>query len=504
MGILDAPPIGVPFLRPSGDATGSTDTARINQSLAARPITVVHGGTFNITASAADAALVIPSNRTLVLWEAELRLVAGSNCLMLRNANHGSAQGDTDISIQGFGRASFNGQGSLQTRQSLYYNSSGLSLASITGLRVRDVQVGPTNATAILLQGITKGRFRSIHLEQDLLTPNQAGIWINMACTDIRIDGVTGKTGDDAIPISPVKNYAAGVPTPNLPYYMSNPNHSTDIHVSNVDVDAGSFLIRLLCGDGLRCQFIQFDNVRNRNANCNDPLFGIGNAGYIPSSSYPALGDIAHITLNGFMGGARFGYPVMLAFGQHCQNIKISDGQINKAWLGALIGSLDTYAPQVDHLMIDGIQEWDASSSSAVGDLVNFRAGSIVTDLQISNMQVKSCQSILNNAGTVTGLKMANVHVGKSFHAPFRSAIPETGQIDNVTVADLNGSGVTYSEAMASRLGPSMPVFAAADVTPSPVAGSHIFCVAGKDPTGGSYANAAEYVGDGSAWNRTF
>ncbi len=158
-------------------------------------------------------------------------------------------------------------------------------------------------------------------------------------------------------------------------------------------------------------------------------------------------------------------------------------------------------------ITIDGVTFARQSvTSSAISDFVVLRAGSVMKGLTLRNMRLFKAKGLLNNpAGiTVSGVDISNISIGTLFAPLVGGAAGETGSMTNISVDAIN-SGVTAFSATTPvklRLSGVMPDVVTGDVVPAPTRGSRIIAKAGVDPTGGSFAQGAEYIGDGTAWNR--
>jgi hypothetical protein len=496
------------WISPSGDPTGATDIALINSLLTTQGAVELRGLGFNI-----NSPIVQPSFTTLLLRNAQVNLVAGSNCNVWQNASQ-TVVGDQQVHVRGIGRASFNGNAYNQARQTSGYtfiNNMGFNAVQINGFSIQDIQIGPTNAWGMFLQGCSFGRIKGIHFEQDRSTTYQDGIDIGLGCHDIAISDLTGQTGDD---ISAVQAYQYPAPAyvgllPLAPIYQPGASPSLPLNVANItwrniNVNGPFCIIRVFNDNTCTVKNLAGSGLRNTNTSQSGSLFAIGSSVLIANSShYPAAGVNEGFTFEDLScaGGIASGYGAV-ALDSHMDDLRVSGIDVGfGAFNTQLIGTpANNYSPTVTNVAIDHLKA-RASAAGTVSDLVNFRTGSIVTQFTLKDVELVAAQHLLNNAGTVTGLHVRGIHVGTCFSPPFNSAIAETGDIDDVTVDALSGTTVTYSEAMALKMGMHMPQFQSTDTTPAATAGSFAQAASGKVLDAGA-ATAAVYAAGGSAWTR--
>jgi hypothetical protein len=495
---------------PSGDATGAADIAAINAALLTAGTIILRG---NLTI---NAPIRIPSNTTLVLWESTVTLASASNCNIVQNYDQ-TATGNTNITIKGIGRASFNGNPTNQVRQSLaktdgtggtsLYNNVGLYFVQVAGLRVEDVQIGPTNAYAVTQYGVTNARWSRIRLEQDGSTTNQDGIDIGTGCSDITVEHIRGKSGDDGFAVHSITWWVSTAPDAVPPLYQvtgaaPNGRNTTRIFYRDIEIDAGINLLRLNSDSVSPLSVVEMTNAANTNTNGNGALLSIGSAGYVNATKTPSTTQLTDVRFINIQGGARFGAKTAISLDQSCSRIRVANVDLlSKAWPTALVGTgANNYSPTVSDVVIDGVTA-AATGTTAVGDLVNFRSGSTVSDITLRNIKVAECQAILNNASALTNVTLRNISTGKAWRIPFNSATPETGDFSDVRVASLDAAVTkTYGAAAVAKLD-RCPVVVSADTTPSSATkGSRIICDHTKDPTGGAGTTGGEYLASGSAW----
>lgn len=499
------------WLSPSGDATGATDIAAINAALAAKQVVELRGPGFII-----NAPIVQPSNTTLVLRNATVRLADHSNCNLWQNANRDLA-GNRNVSIVGIGRAYFDGNASGQDRQTGYalLNNVGIAPVMVDNLQIRDIQLGPTNIWGIFLQGVTNSHIANVRMVQDNSTTYQDGIDVGLGCRNVKITGTRGVTEDDIHAVFAMQyqsSYFGPIPLHALyqpgSVLSSSPGALaiSNIHYEDTQVDGPYNLLRIFNDDTATVSGIVGRNLRNLRPGSQAGFSTASPHLYIDPTHLPAVGSVSGVSIDGLICAPN--NDVAVGLNSHIDGLEISNLDLLKdSWQGIIGTSAvggqghasDT--PTIRYCVFDGIKA-AASASYATNDIMAFHSGAVVQDITVRNVAVRECHSILNNACAVTGLHLRNVHVGLCDAIPFNSSTAETGDFNDVIIDALAG-GVTktYGTAIAARMGTLMPRFEAADTTPVAVGGSYAWSAAGKVLDGGS-AVQAFYVSDGAVWGR--
>lgn len=463
--MVDGYPVNI-SLTPSGDATGATDSTEINEALATATTVTLQGGTFYI-----NTPILQPSNTLLILWEATVFLVAGSNCNIWRNTNQ-TVAGDVNVYIQGFGRASFNGNAINQARLAIpkgdgtginsFLGNTGMSPVSIAGFKAQGIQLGPTNGWGMFLQGVTNFDV-DVFMEQDASTTFQDGVDVGLGCSNGRIK-IRGKTGDDACGVMAIQWWntaGAGIDGIHPLYYVgAAPANGMPMAVADItydiDVNAAYHSLMFFKDDTSTTKNITATQLKNRNPANQDALVGVGDFYANP----------AHRAVPGSLTGVTI--PLLVG---HTLSTAISlDGHIDWAsfgmvdlqdssWTGSIIGTgANNFSPTVRDVVLGGVKGISLGSAY-VGDVMNFRAGSTVTNLTIANVELKEAQAILNNAATaITGLRLRRIHIGKCYRTPFNSGTPEGSDVVDVVVdstdvaVTIRGSLKTTRTALKNRV----------------------------------------------------
>ncbi len=215
-------------------------------------------------------AIELPSHTTLILLGAYLFLADRANDNLIRN--HNLVDGNADIHVIGLGGARLDGNAANQDRAvrgrdveiwmerqgmplarstrdvvgemsvaefearraseeptitsreseimtGLLLANMGLRFCNVADLSLRGFAIGPTNAWAMMLEGLKNVLISDITLAQDGREPNQDGIHVCGPAERIAISNILGTCGDDAIALDAVtgqKGPIAGVTINNV------------------------------------------------------------------------------------------------------------------------------------------------------------------------------------------------------------------------------------------------------------------------------------------------
>lgn len=364
-------------VRPSGDTSGVTDIAAINAALAANPVVRLKGGLFHT-----NAPILQPSNTTLILEQAEVRIINGANCNVWRNKDQ-TAVGNANIYVKGIGRAFFNGNATGQTLQSGYnvINNLGMSAVRVTGLHVEGIQIA-SRFWAAFQQGVINATWRDIGLEQDRSVPiYQDGIDVGPGSSKITISGLRGVTGDDIVAIFGMQ-YESAVfgPYPLHPLYQPGsalPLDISDINISDIQVDGPYNVVRTFSDNTCTIKRVQIKDVRNLNPNNTLALFSTGAPDtYILAGRYPVPGCVSAVRVEGL--GGRSAVPVSLD--SHIDDLVVLNIDPVQLGAGKIVGTREgSFQPTVRNVVIDVSSKLGASLAS----MSSFRSGSTVTNLKL-------------------------------------------------------------------------------------------------------------------------
>jgi hypothetical protein len=484
------------LIEPSGDISGATDSSAINSALSAGNVTL--RGTYYVSST-----ILIPSNRLFLLWDAEVILTAGSARNILRNTDQ-NATGNSNIHVYGIGKAILNGQASSQSSASAI-NTIGVSWVHVTDLSMSNITIGPCYGPCMVSQGVVKGRYYNIELAQDLSTSNQDGIDFGPACSDIIVDGVYGKTGDDCISIFAQKTAGFG----HSIYKAASANASiSNITIRNVTVDVGINPVRLQAGDTYTSggtfpntlsgvHIANFVNLNNNTASNGYSMIVFGEVEYVTTP--PAKEDLRDITFNGYRGRA----SVIVGATTNFMDVHISNVTITSPWktfMGVPQYSTAT-SHTIDNVTFSNIKTTD-SSTDATGSVLNSRTGSAWSRITVDGADIRRCGNILNNGGSMDPMVVKNINVTTFSGQVIRSTNTELGALENIYLRSPTATNLYLTTSTRLRLN-NVPAFKSGDVVPdATTAGSMIHAEAGFDPTNTGHTTGGVYLSSGSVWFR--
>ena len=482
-------------LRPIGAVD---DAARINAALAANPCVILHGGDLYAGQFDIKSALVMPSNRTLILMDAEVRrrsdgaAASSTDSRILVNANQNST-GDSNIFVHGVGRAVFNGMASEHTRNttSLRFNH-GISLVNVTNYQFTNITIGPTNGFAALQQKCTFGKWTNIHLAQDVTTPNQDGIDFGPGCSDIVVNGVTGKTGDDLFSIF-AQNTSASI-DPYISGLTAAERNIANLYFHNIDVDVAINVWRINHGDGSTIDKIVATDVVNRNLTSQYAVVNVGSTNYVTTTGVKA--NCKRFSLKGFWGGGRY----LLNTENNFQQFEFSDISIVSAWLGIIanFNTVTSFVPDFADVTIDGLR---TVNSVSFGMVMATKTGVTAANIVLRNFHIAKASGVLNNSGTVTNLVLQNLHFDALSATPFVSAVAETGDWDGVSAGSTSGVSNRYTgAAVKAKLGPKMFYLRSGDTVPAKTVTSVATTQGSMSLDGTTRTFGASWIADGTTW----
>lgn len=542
---------GGTILTPSGDTTGATDRTAINAALAAGAATL--RGDFIV-----NGPILMPSNSTLILHDAEIRLASFSNCVLLRNT-HQDATGDSRLRVLGVGRARLRsvigavittaasaGATTLTLGEPIPLGSYrvGTNSSSEPVTVIACTSTAPYTATLasglVGAQAVGRGIFNQIRAGGDIRTgmgvffvnvhdyvvqnvsigPTAAFTAIQQASTDGRWTNVEMVQNDcltnqDGIDVGPgCRNiviegstghtgddlcsiYAQNT-SPSLHPYIKTLTAAerdvSNITIRDIDAAIGINPLRLQAGDGSKLSKVRAFNINNRGGG-SWPVIDFGPTGYVDVA--PAAGDLSDVVIDGYTGGAKY---VLALDTPGIRGVAARNIKIHGDWT-AIIGFINANgaSPGASDIVVEGVV---TDNTGGGGALIGLPSGTF-TNITVRNVLMRRAGAFLANGATITGLLIENVKAVVMSGIPFRSTVAETGAVDNARVGTYSAGLQRYAGAPSKlRFAGDVPDVIAGDVAPLPTRGSQLTAKA-VDLTGGSTPADAQYVGDGVAWNRT-
>ena len=242
-----------------------------------------------------DRAILLPSDLTLRLEDAHLRLADSCFCNIFRNEHAGELTAtDHDIAIEGAGRCILDGgnYNGLSERNSLTGSLPHISqnntilLANVQGFRLTGLSIIDQRWWGIDLLACRGGLARDIsfrssplYCEEDgtmsnilrergsmeysrILIKNSDGIDIRRGCRDISVENITGFTEDDGVAITGLNGRLEEL------YCPPGMTDIQNISVRGVRMASWCANVRLLNQGGVRLSNILIDGVFDTSASC--------------------------------------------------------------------------------------------------------------------------------------------------------------------------------------------------------------------------------------------
>jgi hypothetical protein len=218
----------------------------------------------SVTGDASDVwslteSLVLPSDTTLLLLGATLRLADGVGDTMIRNASaeRGDEARDHDVHVVGVGGAHVDGNAAAQhgvvvpveepQHQGLEYpfhRRNAIDLHRVDRFSVTGLRIGPTNAYPIAPEDVTDGYVADILYCQDGTTRNQDAINVGGPARNVVIENLRGRLADGAVTIA-----SRGTATSHKSIYEGG--DVRNIHVRNCHFEGVELVEHRWTGEGI-------------------------------------------------------------------------------------------------------------------------------------------------------------------------------------------------------------------------------------------------------------
>lgn len=260
-----------------------------------------------------EKTILLPSDMTVVLEDAHLRLADGVFENIFRNRNCRTDHGNTmegeqkNIRILGNGNALLDGGKHNGLVEQMIRDNPGkyppLSINLLIFLHnVRDFTISGLNIIdsrwwSICCVYCRWGRITDIDFKMYGTQENQDGIDLRVGCEYITIENITGITGDDTIAMTalPLDDF---VPERKLKVEGKNP-YIHDITIRNVISSThGCSIIRFLCEDGAQLYNVLVDGIMDTGETyCGAPFFfGVSGTHFVKDRAH-VMGEVRNITI---------------------------------------------------------------------------------------------------------------------------------------------------------------------------------------------------------------
>lgn len=219
-------------------------------------------------------AILVPSDFTLVLRDATVRLAPSTKDNIIRNAGTAKSpmESDRNIRVLGVGNAVLSGGTEAHFAppgDKSGWRTIGVLLCGVKGFTIEGLTLEETQAWAISVEnGCTDGRIANLTFRNTNKYPNQDGVDIRKGCHDILIENIAGETGDDTVALTGLRNNKSaanpGVRTMQIGGNAPRPDDDIyNITVRNVraKVAGGHHIVRLLNHDGIKLHDIVIRDV---------------------------------------------------------------------------------------------------------------------------------------------------------------------------------------------------------------------------------------------------
>ena len=319
---------------------GGTDSVRIEKAIARACETGVRTVTVPATNAACgrkewliDRAILLPDDFTLELDDCVVRLVPGVRDNLIRNvgAVAGAPTPNRNIRVVGRGRATLSAEGPARydpPGDKGGWRSIGVLFCRVKGFEVRGVTMRESQSWGWSFEYCTDGLIRDLHFEDSNAYPNQDGVDIRKGCHDIRIENLTGVTGDDTLALTGILH--AGRLAPEAPYDDSpaaverrhakkeryamqisgsllTKEFTGDYDIHDITVKGiwarscgGHSVVRILVHDGMKAHHIRISDVTDTTSGPDEKralaTVRIGDTGFVGKAA-SGLGDYADITV---------------------------------------------------------------------------------------------------------------------------------------------------------------------------------------------------------------
>lgn len=282
-----------------------------------------------------EKAVLLPSEMTVILNNAHLRMADGVYENVFRNKNAWSPFGNTmegeqhDIRITGTGHAVIDG-GKLnglceQLRRdhperypSMYVNLS-VFFHNVRNFEVSNIHFINTRWWALCFMFCRFGKISDLNFSNHATMENQDGIDLRVGCEYITIQNITGITGDDTVALT-------ALPEGGIESSLAVAGKTPDIHditIQNIISSShGCGIVRFLCEDGAREYNITVDGVKDTGRSICAAAFimGTANTRFVKKHAR-RMGEFSNITIRNVTTTAQRAVTIA----EPCENLLIEN-----------------------------------------------------------------------------------------------------------------------------------------------------------------------------------
>ena len=219
-----------------------------------------------------DETILLPSDMTVLLDDCHLRMADGVFCNMFRNGTMYTPESLTpegeqhDIHIIGRGRALLDGgvhnglTEATEQKNGLpdVINNNLILLHNVNHYSLENFSCLDQRYWAINQIFCRNGRISDVRFDVEHYVRNQDGIDLRIGCSDIVIERISGKTGDDvvaltALPMGSEADFCVEGRRPDI----------HDVTIRSVHANTRSTLTALRCCDGAALYRIRIEDIRD-------------------------------------------------------------------------------------------------------------------------------------------------------------------------------------------------------------------------------------------------
>ncbi len=409
------PPIPVPTDAPRSRLPSTTATGTEAITVVVPSTGPDTGGIWEL-----DAALVIPSNTTLLLDGCTIRLDTGTNDNLIRNANPFDG-GNTEIRIIGRNGAHLDGNAGGQShavwgyRNNESYRYFGIYLCRVEGFEISNLKIGPTAAWAIAPQASGNGLLSEIEFAQDGATTNQDGITSGRGLFNTTIRNLTGATHDDTIDIAstdqskfcPATQYNRYDPDTGAPIGTIIESGANDVVtdcynvlVENVTTSHtnGTKCVKLVAGNGRTVRDILIRDITSLSDGYAIEIEGDW------ATVRPTVDEMKDITIDGVRTGNSRG---VLTITSNCRNVSLTNTESTQGYGRIVLQAAGTRAIDLE---ISNVMTTGDHRTNNAGELFYF-LGQGNESISIRNVMTEGrIRNLFRSTGSsITGLVIEDI-----------------------------------------------------------------------------------------------
>ncbi len=286
-----------------------------------------------------EKAVLLPSDITIIIEDAHLRLCEGIFDNIFRNENCLTTKGNTmageqhNINIIGSGNALLDGGLHNGLVEQMHRDNPEkyprlsvnllIFLHNVRDFRISGLYIKESRWWSICCIYCRYGKISDIDFEMHATSENQDGIDLRIGCEYITIENITGMTGDDTVALTALP-FDDLVPETAL-HVEGKSFDIHDVNIRNITSSThGCYLIRFLCEDGAKEYNITVENVHDTGKTISGAVITFGMANTYFVKDHPRrMGDFRNVTLRNISTNAQRG----IVFNEPMQDVFLENFQ---------------------------------------------------------------------------------------------------------------------------------------------------------------------------------